>query len=136
MERQDNAVASGPSVRPGTVLSRDAGDPRAQRASESIPTHCGESDMTTLQSLQAIFKANFDLAPEVLQPDARLEDLEIDSLSMIEVLFAVEDEFKITVPPEPAAWRSQMITLGDLVAYVDKLIAEQHPAMAAGEAAA
>ena len=59
--------------------------------------------MTTLQSVQAIFKANFDLAPEVLQPDANLEDLEIDSLSMIEVLFAVEDEFKITVPPEPAA---------------------------------
>jgi len=92
--------------------------------------------MTTLQSLQAIFKANFDLAPEVLQPEASLEDLEIDSLSMIEVLFAVEDEFKITVPSEPAAWRSQMITVGDLVAYVDKLVAEQHPAMAAGAAAA
>ena len=136
MERQDNAVASGASVRPGTVLSSKAGDSRAQLAFESDPANCGESDMTTLQSLQAILKDNFDLAPEVLQPDAKLEDLEIDSLSMIEVLFAVEDEFKITVPPEPAAWRSQMITVGDLVAYVDRLIAEQHPAIAAGEAAA
>ena len=61
--------------------------------------------MTTLQSMHGIFKANFGLAPEVLHRDAVLEDLEIDSLSMIEVLFAVEDEFKIVVPHEPAAYR-------------------------------
>ena len=92
--------------------------------------------MTTLQSVQAILQANFDLAPEVLQPDAKLEDLAIDSLSVIEVLFAVEDEFKITVPSESrAARRTQMKTVGDLVAYVDKLIAEQHPAMAGGAVA-
>ena len=89
--------------------------------------------MTTLHSMQGILKANFDLAPEVLQREAVLEDLEIDSLSMIEVLFAVEDEFKIVVPHEPAAWRGQTRTLGDLVDYVDKLIAAQHPATAGGE---
>jgi acyl carrier protein len=69
--------------------------------------------MTTLQSMQGIFKANFDFAPDVLQREAVLEDLEIDSLSMIEVLFAVEDEFKIVVPHEPAAWRGQTRTFGD-----------------------
>ncbi len=89
--------------------------------------------MTTLQSMQGIFKANFDLAPEVLQREAVLEDLEIDSLSMIEVLFAVEDEFKIVVPHESAALRGQTKTFGDLVDYVDKLIAAQRPAMAGGE---
>ena len=89
--------------------------------------------MTTMQTMQGIFKANFDLAPEVLQRDAVLDDLEIDSLSMIEVLFAVEDEFAIAVPQEPAAWRGQTRTFGDLVDYVDKLIAAQHPAMAGGE---
>lgn len=85
--------------------------------------------MTTLQSMQRIFKDNFDLAPEVLQPDAVLEDLAIDSLSMIEVLFAVEEEFKIAVPHEPAAWRSEMRTLGDLVDYVDRLISAQQGAV-------
>ena len=54
---------------------------------------------------------------------------------MIEVLFAVEDEFGVTVPPEPAAWRSQMVTVGDLVAYVDKLIAQQRPPLPAGATA-
>ncbi|MEO8506873.1 MAG: acyl carrier protein [Betaproteobacteria bacterium] len=116
-------------------MSSDASGPGARLISGTIPANCGESGMTTLQSLQAIFKANFGLAPEVLQPDANLEGLEIDSLSMIEVLFAVEDEFGITVPPEPATWRSQMVTVGDLVSYVDKLIAEQRPPMAAGAAA-
>ena len=36
--------------------------------------------MTTLQCVQGILQANFELAPEVLQPDAKLEDLAIDSL--------------------------------------------------------
>lgn len=89
--------------------------------------------MTTLQSMQNIFKANFDLAPERLQREAVLEDLEIDSLSMIEVLFAVEDEFQIVVPHEPAAWRGETRTFGDLVDYVDKLIAATHPAVAGAE---
>ena len=89
--------------------------------------------MTTLQSVQALLKANFDLAPETLQPEAKLADLAIDSLAVIEVLFAVEDAFKVTVPSEPAPLHTQMTTVGDLVAYVEKLIAEQHPAMAGGE---
>ena len=89
--------------------------------------------MTTLQSVQAILKANFDLPDEVMQPEARLEDLEIDSLAVIEVMFAVEEEFGITVPSEPAAMQTQMKTISDLVAYVDKLIAEQHPVTAGGD---
>jgi acyl carrier protein len=90
--------------------------------------------MTTMQSVQAILKANFDLAPEVLQPEAKLEDLAIDSLAVIEVMFEVEEEFKITMPSEPAAMQIQLKTIGDLVAYIDKLIAEQHPANAGEEA--
>jgi acyl carrier protein len=91
--------------------------------------------MTTLQSVQAILKANFHLSPDALQPEVRLEDLAIDSLAVVEVLFAVEDEFKVKVPSEPVASQAQMKTIGDLVAYVDKLVAEQHLAPAKGESA-
>jgi acyl carrier protein len=91
--------------------------------------------MTTLQSVQTILKANFDLALDVLQPEAKLEDLAIDSLSVIEVLFAVEEEFKIKVPSEPVGSQTEIKTVGDLVAYVDKLIDEQYPAMPGREAA-
>ena len=91
--------------------------------------------MTTLESVQAILKTNFDLSSEVVQPESRLEDLAIDSLAVIEVMFAVEDEFKVTVPSEPAALQEQMKTVGDLVAYIDRLVAEQRPLRAGREVA-
>lgn len=89
--------------------------------------------MTTLQSIQQIFQAMFDLAPEAVGPEAVLEDLGIDSLSMIEVLFAVEDEFKIVIPHDPVALRGEMKTVGDLADYVDKLVAARRSAMASTE---
>ena len=92
--------------------------------------------MTTLESVQALLQADFNLSPELLQPAARLEDLDIDSLSVVEVLFAIEDAFKVIVPSAPAAMQARIQTVGDLVAYVDQLIAEQHPAGAPGVAAA
>ena len=91
--------------------------------------------MKTLESVQAILKANYGLSSDVVQPEARLEELAIDSLSVIEVMFAVEDEFKVTVPSEPPALQEQMKTVGDLVAYIDRLVAEQRPLGAGGEAA-
>lgn len=91
--------------------------------------------MTTLETVQGILKTNFDLSSDVVQPQARLEDLAIDSLAVIEVMFAVEDEFKVTVPSEPAALQEQMKTVGDLVAYIDRLVAEQRAHRAGGEAA-
>ena len=91
--------------------------------------------MTTLQSVQGILQANFALAPEVLQLDAKLEDLAIDSLSVLEVMFAVEDKFKVIVPSNNTRLPAEIKTIRDLVAYVDALIAEQHPAMAGGAVA-
>lgn len=89
--------------------------------------------MTTFESMQAILKDKFNLAPDVLRPDTSLKDLDVDSLSMVEILFAVEDEFKVVIPSEPAEWQSQMRTVGNLVEYVDKLIAAQRPAVASAE---
>ena len=90
--------------------------------------------MTTLQRLQALFERDFDLKPERMQREARLEDLEIDSLRMIEILFCIEDAFKITVPSDQAELKSRLQTVGDLVDYVDALVSAQQPA-ASGEAA-
>jgi acyl carrier protein len=89
--------------------------------------------MTTFQSMQAILQSKFALAPEALQADTLLKDLDVDSLSMVEILFAVEDELKVEIPSEPAEWQSQMKTFGDLVEYVDKLVVAQRPAVAGAE---
>ena len=80
--------------------------------------------MTTLERLRTLLVRDFDLKAEALQPEATLEGLEIDSLRMIEILFCVEDEFKIAVPAEHAELKSRLKTLGDLAAYIDALAAK------------
>ena len=87
--------------------------------------------MTTLERLRAILVRDYKLAPEALAPDAPLESLGIDSLGVAELLFNVEDEFGITLPPEPV----QLPTIGDVVAYIDALVVAQRGAVAPAEAA-
>lgn len=79
--------------------------------------------MTTLERLQALLVRDFELKPEVLRPDATLESMDIDSLRMLEILFSVEEEFKIVVPSEQAPLRERVKTLGDLAGYIDELMA-------------
>lgn len=79
--------------------------------------------MTTLERLQAILKENYDVAPEALQPDARLDSLGIDSLATIELMFSIEDEFRITIPADQAKSNARLQTVGDLVEFVDSLAA-------------
>ena len=79
--------------------------------------------MTTLERLQALLARDFGLAPAALDAAATLESLDIDSLRMIEILFCIEDEFKVTVSAEQAELRARLKTLGDLAAYIETLAA-------------
>lgn len=90
---------------------------------------------TTLEFLRKIVVRDFQVDPHLLQPDVQLKDLAIDSLGLIEIMFAVEEEFSITVPPNPPDARSPINTIDDLVRYIDRLVSEQHGSNRAGEAA-
>jgi acyl carrier protein len=79
--------------------------------------------MTTLARLQTILIKNYpSLQREALTPDALLEELEIDSLGVTELFFSIEDEFKLSVPYDSV----DLKTIGDVVGYIDRLIAEQY----------
>jgi len=76
-----------------------------------------------------MFVQEFRLDAEKVLPDTDLETLGIDSLSIIEFVFKVEDRFKITLPdprtqqapdavPEKRLW-----TLRDIAADLDALLA-------------
>ena len=91
-----------------------------------------DAPATTLARLHALLAHDFELKPGALAPETRLEDLDIDSLRMIEILFSVEDAFKVTVPAEQAELREKVKTVGDLAAYIDTLVAEQHGAARPG----
>jgi acyl carrier protein len=91
---------------------------------------------TTLERLQALLHGQFELPLAQLQPEVRLETLQIDSLRMLEVLFAAEDEFKITVSSDQAELKAKLHTIADLVGYIDTLLREQPGPAAAVEPAA
>jgi acyl carrier protein len=87
--------------------------------------------VTTLQRLQTLLQKDLDLKLDLLQPQAQLADLEIDSLRMIEILFSVEDEFKVKVPSDQGN-QAKLQTVIDLVNYIDALVSEQqHTALGA-----
>lgn len=46
-----------------------------------------------------------------------VEDLGADSLDVVELLMALEDEFGISLPDEVA---KELSTVGDIVEYIDK----------------
>lgn len=75
----------------------------------------------TLERLQAILVKDYKLDPAALTPDALLEGLGIDSLGTAELLFNIEDEFKVTLPSEQV----HLPALADVVAFIDRLVHEQ-----------
>ena len=79
--------------------------------------------MSTLERLTHILQANFDIDPTALTPESRLADLSIDSLGIIEIMFAIEDEFKIVVPRVQGESAPALTTVADLVSFVDRLLA-------------
>lgn len=59
---------------------------------------------------------------EVLTPTATFQDMKADSLDMVQVLVALEDEFGIEIPDEDA---QKFQNFGDFIAYVEAKIAEK-----------
>ncbi len=85
----------------------------------------------TLEKLRDILARDYKIAPELLTPDSLLEELGVDSLGVAELLFNIEDEFNITVPPDPVT----LATIGDVVGYIDGLVLAQSNAAAPSKAA-
>ena len=80
--------------------------------------------MTTLERLQDILIRDYGLAREAVSIDAALESFGVDSLGMMELLFEIEKEFDIAIPNEQV----ELKTVDQVVAYIDRLCAEQHAA--------
>jgi acyl carrier protein len=70
-------------------------------------------------------------AAEVTIEKSFVDDLEIDSLSLVEITVQLEDKYGVTIPDEDMAG---LRTVGDAVAYVRRWGAEQ-PRLAAEMAA-
>lgn len=90
--------------------------------------------MSTLDALYEILRRDYVIAAGSLNADTSLTSLAIDSLGLIELIFAIEDTFKVTVPDVEADMANSFGTVGELADYVDQLVALRDVA-GAGESA-
>jgi acyl carrier protein len=77
--------------------------------------------MNTLGTIQQLIAAEADLEVEDLDPSRPLEELGVDSLTVLEVMFKIEETFGIRMPEE----RVPLRTVQDIVDLVDRLVAER-----------
>jgi acyl carrier protein len=63
-----------------------------------------------------------------VKPEATLEDLGIDSLGLVEAIFAIEEAFDITVPfnaNDPTESEFDISSVASIIAAVQGLVADQ-----------
>jgi acyl carrier protein len=80
--------------------------------------------MSSLNELQDLIHEKYGIAQAELDPHASMRDKGVDSLALVEFLFAVEDHFHIDMPDAD----SKVDTLADLAVVVDRILAAKTPA--------
>ncbi len=74
--------------------------------------------MTPYAFLADVLSEKYEVDPDAIRPEATLTELGLDSLTVVELLFDVEDEFEIEIPEERATFQ----TLAEAAALVDELV--------------
>lgn len=79
--------------------------------------------MDVFEKVQGIIVDLLEVEPEEVTRDASFrDDLEADSLDLVELLMAFEDTFGAQIPDEEV---KQIVTVGDAVSYIEKQLAEE-----------
>ena len=79
--------------------------------------------MSSLKELQELIHEKYGIEPSALDPHASMREKGVDSLALVEFLFAVEDHFHIDMPDAD----SKIDTLAELALVVDKTLASKTP---------
>ena len=75
------------------------------------------------RAIEDILIRTLDVQPSQLTPDAKImEDLGADSLDVVEITMAVEEQFDLSVPEDRV---DRLKTVGDLHEAVAELLQEQ-----------
>jgi len=74
--------------------------------------------MTTFETVAKLLAERIEVNLDLIHPDTPLETLGADSLSVMELIFDLEDEFKISLGDE----RPTLVTVQDIVNHIDKYI--------------
>ena len=70
-----------------------------------------------LEKVKAILSEQFDVEEDSITPDTSIaEDLDADSLDVVDLLMSIEDEFESEVPDTEV---ENIKTVADLVKYIE-----------------
>lgn len=68
------------------------------------------------EKIRAMICEQYEIDEDEVTPETILEDLNFDSLDMIEIAMDIEDEFNVEVPDEAL---EKFITIGDIVEFLE-----------------
>ncbi len=84
--------------------------------------------MSTLDTLMDILVRDYGVAREQVTSEATLATLGLDSLSLLELMFKIEDCYGVKIADDTP---TDLATVNDVVRYIDGLITRK-PGCAAG----
>jgi acyl carrier protein len=68
------------------------------------------------ERVKEIVCTQLEVTPEQVKPEASfIDDLKADSLAVVELVLALEEQFKVEIPDEDT---EQIKTVGDAIAYI------------------
>jgi acyl carrier protein len=78
---------------------------------------------STFTAISSVLIDKFHVDASTVQPRASLEQLGLDSLALMEFVFAVEDRFDVRIPEDRLDPRQAGVTLEHLAQLLDEAIA-------------
>jgi acyl carrier protein len=76
--------------------------------------------MDTIEKLKRLIHQEYDIEPSTIDADQPFASYNVDSLTLAELLFAIEDNFHVVVPDEALA---TVTNLRELASMLDALLA-------------
>jgi len=79
----------------------------------------------TFAAISDVLAEKFKVDPARIEPATTLEELGLDSLALMEFVFAVEDRFDVRIPEERLDPRQAGVTLEQLGRLIDEAVASR-----------
>ncbi len=80
---------------------------------------------STFDAVSAVLVEQFHVDAGTVRPQIALDQLGLDSLALMEFVFAVEDRFEVRIPEERLDPRQAGVTLAQLALLLDDAIARK-----------
>ncbi len=77
----------------------------------------------TFDAISSVLVEKFNVDPAKVDPETTLEQIGLDSLALMEFVFAVEDRFDVRIPEDRLDPRQAGVTLRRLAELIDEAMA-------------